>query len=110
MERTQSGGWGWRSDAGSGNESRSRRRGGNNSCGQSMGDTFQRVMRRKCSGFTGSGQSSSVSKAELEINLEMLGNEMVVKAGKAINVALSGGRRKRSRRKGDGKGRGGSRV
>ena len=43
-------------------------------------------MRRENIGVICTGQSSTVSKLELEGNLEVLSNKRVVEAGKAIDI------------------------
>ena len=45
------------------------------------------VVRKEDGGFTCSGLSSAARKAELEDNLEVLGDKRVVKASKAVNIS-----------------------
>jgi len=51
-----------------------------------LGHTFQWIVRVEDSGIVGSGSSGAVSEVKLKSDLEMLGDQGMVKTGKAVDV------------------------
>jgi hypothetical protein len=54
--------------------------------GRGARDTFQRIIRVKDSGVVGSRSSSTVGEIELESDCQMLGDERMIEASKAVNI------------------------